>query len=175
MNEATSTLLDSSGNSIALGSAKNNCWFNLSTDRKSVTSIVPGTPAPAFQEVVTATGDLPVSKVLFRIQIGNSIQGNPSVIGVTSDGSVKAVPYDPFDKGQLWHQLEWEKGRFIIHAESQKLLARSAIGLAVQLVDPPFNNSALWLLDYSRCKRQWLLWLRLHFCAVQNGPHDFGR
>ncbi|TGZ77418.1 hypothetical protein EX30DRAFT_374627 [Ascodesmis nigricans] len=151
MNEATLRILDASGNSVKLDAVTERCWFVVSEDRKQITSMALNTSPPPFQEVVTITGDLPVKTIPFRIQIGRGIGELPFVLGAQTAREVMAVPYDPYDKGQLWYQLEWEKGRFIIHASTRELLSWRSVNGEPQLylASPPYTSQCLWRLDHS--------------------------
>jgi hypothetical protein len=150
MNEATLHVLDRFGKSIPLEVVSRDCWFTVSADRKTLTPLATDAPQTNFQQVITTTGDLPATKVFFRIQIGKSVQQTPLVLGIALDGLVKALEYDPHDKQQLWQQLEWEKGRFLIHAESRQLLGTASGANTLELTGTEdYSSWTMWTLDTS--------------------------
>lgn len=154
MNEATLHVLDDELRNVPLDSMTHRCWFR--TEYGSLRTMFRNSVAP-FQRAVLQTGDIPDTTVFYRIQIANDVQKMPTVIGIDGDGKLAVVAYDALDKNQLWRIVEWCGDRFLIHAESKRLLGvpdpdnSPIVGLVGSKYE--YSKATLWTWDTSKLAR----------------------
>ncbi|KAI5805240.1 hypothetical protein EDC01DRAFT_784304 [Geopyxis carbonaria] len=146
MNEATLECLSYTLKGFALENMDDSCWFT--TDGGQIKPMINSAPTQGFQQIVTTTGDLPTTENNFRIQIRQTIQQTPWVLALDSSHNLRAVEYDTYDRNQIWNQLEWEKGRFITHVATGKLLGIASDWNSVELADG-YSSHTMWRLDSS--------------------------
>ena len=62
---------------------------------------------PKFWQIIIGIDDIAERLKPWYIILGQSSTGYPIVLSIAQDGSVSAVPYDPFDSNQLWKYYDW--------------------------------------------------------------------
>ena len=69
---------------------------------------------PKLWQIVIGIDDIPERLKPWYIILGHSHAGYPVVLSVGQNGTVNAVPYDPFDANQLWKYYDWGSSKFLM-------------------------------------------------------------
>jgi hypothetical protein len=150
INEATARIVKAGGGTADLSGVDDQASWFMSDNSGNITCLQDSL-TPLFSNAISNTGDLASSNLSVRIQIGKTpgdTSASPRVLSVDANGVPIAEPWDRLSSQQVWSYLDWDKGRYITHVATSKLLALSGNNL-VLIASGSYTQEALWKTDTS--------------------------